>query len=183
MEPLPDAPDPFVGLLRAVAADRVRDAATARSRTHWLVRQAEEDGTLVGVLADLAERGEPVVCVTGTGRRHVGVLEALGADFVALRGAAGGTVLVALGALAQVRTQPGATAVSGDRPVRVERRLAEVLADLVGERPDVVVGTGAAEVRGALRSVGRDVGTVRVDGRPGALAYVAVGAIDEVRIG
>jgi hypothetical protein len=183
MEALPDGPDPFAGLLHAVAEDRVRDAASARSRTRWLVRQAEEDGTLVGVLADLAEHAEPVVCVTNAGRRHVGVVQALGADFVALRGGGGGTVFVALHAVAQVRTQPGVGPVSGDRPVRVERRLDEVLADLAADRPDVVVGTGGAEVRGELRTVGRDVVTLRTDGRPGTTAYVAVAAAHEVRVG
>jgi hypothetical protein len=183
MEPLPHEADPFAGLLHAIAEDRVRDAAGRRARTHWLVRQAEEEGTLTGVLADLAERAEPVVCTTRSGRRHVGVLHALGADFVALRGSSGGTVLVALEALAQVRTQPGTGAVAGDRAVRLERRLAEVLADLAADRPDIVVGTGVAEVRGELRTVGRDVVTLRVDGRPAIAAYVALASTQEVRVG
>jgi hypothetical protein len=183
MEPLPAVPDPFAELLHAMAEDRVRDAATSRSRTRWLVQQAEEDGTLTGVLADLAEHAEPVVCVTSGGRRHVGVLQALGADFVALRGPAGTTVLVALGALAVVRPQPGAAPVSGDRPVRVERRLVDVLTELAADRPDIVVGAGTAEVRGELRTVGRDVVTLRMDGRPAGAAYVALAATHEVRVG
>lgn len=177
------SPDPFAGLLHAVAADRVRDAAEARSRTHWLLRQAEEDGTLVGVLADLAERAEVVVCTTRTGRRHVGVVHALGADFVALRGASGSTVLLTLDAVAQVRMQPGAAAVAGDRAMRLEQRFVEVLGELVADRPDVVIGTGTAEARGELRAVGQDVVTLRVDGRPPVVAYVALAAADEVRIG
>jgi hypothetical protein len=183
MEPLPDGPDPFTDLLHAVAAERVRDAATARARTHWLVRQAEEEGTLAGVLADLAEHAEPVVCTTRAGRRHVGAVHALGADFVALRSGAGGTVLVALDAVAQVRTQPGTDAVAGDRAVRLERRLAEVLTEMAADRPDVVVSTGIAEVRGELRTVGRDVVTLRLDGRPAGAVYVALGAAQEVRVG
>jgi len=176
------SPDPFAGLLHAVAADRVRDAAEARSRTHWLLRQAEEEGTLAGVLADLADRAEVVVCTTRTGRRHVGAVHALGADFVALR-CGRGTVLVTLDAVAQVRTQPGAAAVAGDRVVRVDRRFADVLAELVADRPDVVIGAGAAEARGELRAVGQDVVTLRVDSRPPVVAYVALAATDEVRIG
>jgi hypothetical protein len=183
MEPLPDGPDPFTELLHAIAEDRVRDAAAARWRTRWLVHQAEEEGTLTGVLADLAEHAEPVVCVTTAGRRHVGQLHALGADFVALRGAGGGTTFVALDALAQVRTQPGTGTVAGDRPVRLERRLSEVLADLAADRPDIVVGTGVAEVRGELRTVGLDVVTLRLDGRPTGAAYVALAAAHEVRVG
>jgi hypothetical protein len=188
MEPLPgdgdgDGVDPFTELLAAVAEDRVREAAAARWRTRWLVQQAEEEGTLVGVLADLAEHAQTVVCVTTAGRRHVGQLHALGADFVALRGALGNTLFVALAALGHVRTQPGAGVVSGDRPVRLERRLAEVLAELSADRPDVVVGTGVAEVRGELRTVGRDVVMLRLDGRPSAAAYVPLAATQEVRVG
>jgi hypothetical protein len=197
MEPLPDGhpfdddrfdddpfdgADPFTELLHAIAEDRVRDAASARWRTRWLVQQAEEEGTLTGVLADLAEHAEPVVCVTTSGRRHAGRLHALGADFVALRGAGGGTVFVALDSLAQVRTQPGTDAVAGDRPVRLERRLVEVLADLAADRPDVVVGTGVAEVRGELRTVGHDVVMLRLDSRPSGAAYVALAATEEVRV-
>jgi hypothetical protein len=183
MEPLPDGPDPFAGLLHAIAQDRVRDAASARSRTHWLVRQAEEEGTLTGVLADLAERAEPVICTTRAGRRHIGLVHALGADFLALRGSAGSTVLVTLEAVALLRTSPGAGAVAGDRAVRVERRLVDVLHDLAADRADVVVGTGGAEVRGELRTVGRDVVTLRVDGQPTGAAYVALAAAQEVRVG
>lgn len=176
------SPDPFAGLLRTVAADRVQDAAEARRRTHWLVRQAEEDGTFLGVLADLAERGEPVVCTTRSGRRHAGRLHALGADFVAVRNGGGSTVLVALASVANVRSQPGSPTVTGDRVVNFDRRLIELLAELAGERPDVVMATGNAEVRGELRAVGRDLATVRVDGQPPATTYVALAATDEVRV-
>jgi hypothetical protein len=175
--------DPFTELLAAIAEDRVRDAAAARWRTRWLVQQAEEEGTLAGVLADLAEQAQTVVCVTTAGRRHVGRLHALGADFVALRGELGATMFVALDALGHVRTQPGASAVTGDRPVRLERRLAEVLAELSADRPDIVVGTGVAEVRGELRTVGRDVVMLRLGGRPAAAAYVPLTATQEVRVG
>jgi hypothetical protein len=182
-EPNPDqCTDPYTELLRSVAADRVDDAADARRRTHWLLRQSEEEGSFAGVLADLAERADAVVCTTRHGRRHVGRLHALGADFVAVRNG-GGLVLVALDALAQVRTHPGTAPVTGDRAVRLERRMVEVLAELCSERPDVVVGTGEAEVRGELRAVGRDVVTLRMSGRPATAAYVALAATDEVRVG
>src|SRR5688572_4753739 len=181
--PPPAVPDPFVGLLRAVAADRVRDAATARARTNWLVRQSEEGGTLAGMLADLAERDETVVCTTRSGRRHVGRVQALGADLVALRCSTGTTVLVTLGAVAQLRTRPGAAPVNGERAVRDDRRLSEVLTDLSADRPDVIMASGSVELRGELRAVGRDVVTLRIDGRPATAAYVALASADEVRVG
>ena len=129
------------------------------------------------------ERAEPIVCATRHGRRHVGQLHAIGADFVALRTGSDGLVLVAIDALAQVRTHPGTSSVTGDRALRLERRMAEVLAELSGDRPDVVVATGDAEVRGELRAVGRDVVTLRVNSRPATAAYVALAATDEVRVG
>jgi hypothetical protein len=179
----PAGDDLVAGLLRAVAVDRVRDAATARARTNWLVRQSSEGGTFGGVLADLAERAEPVVCTTRSGRRHIGRVHTIGVDFVALRGSSGTTVLVGLQAVAVVRQQPGAVAVTGDRAVRDGRRLVEVLTDLSNDRPDVVVASGDAEVRGELRAVGHDVVTLRVDGRPARAAYVALACTDEVRVG
>jgi hypothetical protein len=179
----PDRDAIWTGLLRAVATDRVRDAASARARTNWLVRQSAEGGTFGGVLADLAERAEAVVCTTRSGRRHVGRVHTIGADFVALRGASGSTVLVGLQAVAVVRQQPGALPVTGDRAVRDARRFAEVLTDLSSDRPDVVVASGDAEVRGELRAVGHDVVTLRVEGRPARAAYVALAATDEVRVG
>jgi hypothetical protein len=175
------ATDPFATLLRAVADVRVADAAAARARAHWLVRQAEEEGTLVGVLVDLAERGDRLVVSTTTGRRAAGTVQALGADFVALADGAG-LVLVALTALATVRTRPGAAAASGDRTERVERRLLDVLAELAGDRPPVVVGTVGDEVRGTLRAVGRDVITIRMDGERPSTVYVAAGSITDIRL-
>src|SRR5690349_1871223 len=121
--------DPFAAILEGIAATRVDDAAMARSRMRWLVRQAAEDGTFTGVLVDLAERGEPVVVTTTAGRRHRGTVRAMGADFVALALSSGAIVLVALDAIAAVRTRPGVASVAGDRSVRLERRLADVLAE------------------------------------------------------
>jgi hypothetical protein len=174
--------DPFATILEGIAATRVDDAALSRSRTRWLVRQAEEEGTLAGVLIDLAERGEPVVVTTTAGRRHRGTVRAMGADFVALALSSGTTVLVALDAVAAVRTRPGVTSVAGDRSVRLERNLAEVLTELAAERTGVVIGAAGAEVRGELRAVGRDIATLRVDGPPAIAAYVQLAAASDVLV-
>ena len=48
-------------LERWAAEARVDEAARTRSRERWLRRQAEESGTLAGVLADLLEAGRAVV--------------------------------------------------------------------------------------------------------------------------
>src|SRR4029077_3212757 len=118
----PDFPDParrdrrlpaHVTTPRLVQGDRLTawlgslatdEAARSRARTHWLARQALEEGTFAGVLTDLAERGRPVLVHLHSGRRHRGVPVAIGSDFVALAVAGGRSVLVALSAIASVRT-------------------------------------------------------------------------------
>src|SRR4029453_3671304 len=89
------------------AADaRVDEAARLRARERWLRHQAEEEGSLAGVLADVAERGVSVALHVRSGRRHRGEIAALGSDFVALR-SAGADVIVALPAVTSGRTLPG----------------------------------------------------------------------------
>ncbi|MEO7429211.1 MAG: hypothetical protein ABIY48_07475, partial [Acidimicrobiales bacterium] len=70
---------------RWVAEARVDEAALRRSRERWLREAAEHEGTLAGVLADLAERCTPLTIHTRGGRRHHGAIRVIGADFVALR--------------------------------------------------------------------------------------------------
>jgi hypothetical protein len=164
------------------AADaRVDEAARRRVRERWLRHQAEEEGSLAGVLADVAERGLPVAVHVRGGRRHRGEVRALGSDFVALR-SADADVIVALAAVTSVRTRPGEASTIGDRSIATSLRLVDVLAGLSAERAAVllVMAGGDDVVAGALRSVGQDVAQVRVAGAPAATAYVPVGAIVEV---
>lgn len=159
-------------------------SAESRTRERWLQAAAEADATFSGVLLDLAERGTAVAVSTSCGRRHHGGIEVLGADFVALRLATGGEVLLALAAVAAVRTAPLVDTALGERAVSTELRLADVLAELAAERARVLLVTvdGTESVAGELRAVGHDVVTIRSDGDPPATAYVAVGAIAEVTL-
>jgi hypothetical protein len=164
------------------AADaRIDEAARLRARERWLRHQAEEEGSLAGVLADVAERGASVALHVRGGRRHQGEVAALGSDFVALR-SAGADVIVALSAVTSVRTLPGEAPTIGDRSIGTAHRLVEVLAGLAAERAAVllVLADGDDTVAGAVRSVGQDVVGVRVAGGAAATAYVPVGAIVEV---
>lgn len=172
-------------LERWAAEARVDEAARRRSRERWLLQQAEEEGTFAGVLADLAERGTQVVVQTRSGGRHVGIVGAVGADFVAVRGARGADALVRVDVIAAVRTQPGERSTAGDRLLDARLTLAEVLARLAGERERVtLVLDGADAVAGTLRSVGADVVTLRLDGGgPMAIAYVRLPAVAEVLVG
>jgi len=166
------------------AADaRVDEAARVRARERWLRHQAEEEGSLAGVLADIAERGVPVAVHVRGGRQHRGEVRAVGSDFVALRSAAT-DVIVAIAAVTSVRTRPGEASTIGDRSITTSLRLVDVLAGLAAERAAVllVMAGGDDAIAGALRSVGQDVVGVRAADAPAVTAYVPVGAIIEVVI-
>jgi hypothetical protein len=166
-----------------VAAARVEEAAQQRARERWLREVAEQEATLSGVLTELAERRAGVTLEV-SGRRHHGVVVALGLDFVALRPAVGPDVLVAAAAVGVVRTAPTVAPALGDHMVSTELGLAAVLAELAIDRERVrLVTTGGDVVVGLLRSVGHDVAVVRTDGDPHGAAYVALGRIAEVTIG
>jgi len=162
-----------------LAAD---DAARDRARGAWLHRQAADEGTFAGVLADLAERARPVVLHLHSGRRHRGVVAALGDDFVVVVDE-GHEVLVRVDAIAAVHTRPGEAATLGDRVIVSRATLVEALRLLAEVRAGVlVVGSDAAAgVRGELRAVGADVLTVRQDGGGGTV-YVALASVAEVSL-
>jgi hypothetical protein len=168
---------------RWVAEARVDDAALQRSRERWLQEVAEQEATLSGVLADLAER-RASVSMGAAGRRFHGVVTAIGIDFVAVQVASGPDVLLSMGAIAVVRTGHAVTVAVGDRVVATELHLADVLVELAADRERVRLVTGAGEaVAGVLRSVGHDVVVLRTDGDPPGTAYVARAAIAEVTLG
>jgi hypothetical protein len=174
----------LVGRLERWAADaRVDEAARSRSRERWLRAQAEEEGTLAGVLADLQDAGAPVTVHTRAGDRHRGLVRAVGADFVALDADArpGSEVYVALVAVASVQGGPGAPRVVGDRRVEPTLRLLDVVVELAAEREHVrLVATGGEAVAGVVRSVGCDVVVVEATGGEPAVAYVPLGALGEI---
>src|SRR6266508_5927713 len=104
-------------LARWAADARVDEASAARARERWLLQQAEEEATTAGVLCDLAERAVPVVIETTVGRRHRATVGAVARDFVVLQGPGGPgvggvglggrEVLLAIGAVAAIRPEPG----------------------------------------------------------------------------
>jgi hypothetical protein len=168
-----------------LADARVEQSADARAREHWLREAADADATFSGVLLDLAERGVALALATVAGRRHRGVVRVIGADFVALRAGAGHEVLVAMRAIASVRTGDAAGTTAGERVVTTELRLADVLGELAVDRARVriFVLDASEAVSGDLRSVGQDVVTVRTDGEPRGTAYVRTEAVAEVVVG
>ena len=170
-------------LERWLAAARADDAAAARSRERWLRQVAEESSSFAGVMLDLAERGAPVLVHTGGGRRHRGVLVAVGADFAALHTAQGNDVLIAFSGTASVRPDGAAPGPVGDRRPTFALDFAEAVAALAADRPRVLLVTNpdGDGIAGELRSAGRDVATLRLDGGVGT-AYVPIAAIAELRL-
>ena len=177
----PTGPAPDGGLAEWAGELAADGAARERGRAHWLQQQARDEGTFMGVLEDLAERGRPLVVHLHNGRLHRGVIVAVGVDHVGLRRTAGREVLVAQSAIASVRTQPREAPVDGDRPVRSARTLGEALVPWADQRTRVLVaGADAGQaVSGELRAVGRDLLTLRLDG-DGGVAYIALESVAEV---
>jgi hypothetical protein len=168
---------------RWIAEMRSDDAAASRARERWLLTQAEESSTFVGVLLDLGEQRATVVVEGRGGRRHRGTIVAVAHDFCALRTPSGRDILLSYAGVASVRAERR-TSATGDRAVQLEATLDEALATLAEDRPRVLVVTlaGADGLAGELRSVGRDVLTLRLDGEPAAPAYVAISAIAELSL-
>ena len=172
------------------SGDRAADeAAAARSRERWLRQQAAEDARFAGVLVDLAERALPVTVATTAGPVVRGRLAAVASDFVAVvpsgEGAGGRATLVQLGAVAWVRPEPGRRGgeAAAERAAPGQGTLAAALARLADDRPRVTVTTaGGAALTGELRSVGADVVTLRMDGRPPPTAYLPLAAVAVVTV-
>jgi len=174
-------------LARWMGAERTDLAARARSRERWLRQQAVEEARFAGLALDLAEHGEAVSVRTIQGRNHHGRIVAVATDFVVVQRTAGDRMvtLIALAAIALLRPAHGRDhEPMGERTAAVDVTLAEALAGLVGDRPDVhLVVTGVDEVvAGQLRAVGDDVVTVLVPGDPPASVYVRLGSVTECSV-
>jgi len=170
---------------RWVADARADEAAGERVRERWLRQQAEEAGTFAGVLVDLAESSATVAVTVTAGRRYLGRIVAVGADFVALRGENGRLVLLTLAAVAQVRPAPPGRRVAGEaREVTAapppDVTLADVLAQAVDGRPRLSVHLAGDSLAGELRAVGADVLSVSVDGQVSRLAYARLASVSEI---
>jgi len=178
------APDLDARLDRWLADARSTDAAAARTRARWLRLQAEESATFAGVLVDLAERRTSVVVQGSGGRRHRGVVALVAADFCAVRTDMGRDVLIAYRGIGSVRPDVRSDLPVGDRVVRTELGLAEMLNIVAAERPRVLITTLAdgEGLAGELRSVGRDLVAIRSDGDGRAPTYVPIDVIAEVTV-
>ena len=183
---VPDPPrgeDPFATILRGIADARVDDAATARTRAHWLARQVDDEATLAGAFVDLAERRVGVKVRVRGGFEATGAVTSIGADVVMLQSARG-VMLVRLDRVVAVRSDAGLVP-SPTRRVTPSgtRAMRDVLCDTVGEDATVRVhADDGTVIHGILGAVGVDVLTMRVgDARP-TTVLVALDAVSLVEI-
>lgn len=165
-----------------VSSLRSDQAADERSRRWWLTRQAREQGSLAGVIADLADRGVAVAVQLRTGHSHHGEISMVGSDFCALHTTMGNDVLIAHDAIASLRGMPGIDAVFGDCDPEAMEPMSAALSRLAetSERVRINLGDPDRVVTGSLISVGVDVATVKSDG--GDPIYVALASIAEVSL-
>ena len=169
-------------LNRWVADAQVDEAVAQRRRTAWLRRQDDEAVTLTGVLTDLGERGNPVVVTSTTGRRHRGVIVAVGPDVIELQVTDGPLVLLALTALVSVRSHPDDVAARGERPpLATGITLAGALSRRAGDQGDVTVVAVNGDVSsGTVLAIGHDVMTLRL--HQGGVVYLALSSVAEVGV-
>ncbi|HVF73955.1 MAG TPA: hypothetical protein VM938_02805 [Acidimicrobiales bacterium] len=166
-------------LARWTGDRRAADEARSRSEEAWLRRQADEEARFTGLVLDLAEQGAAVTVQTTAGRRHHGTVVAVADDFLVLD--AHRPVLLAYRAVAVVRSTAGVAGATRVAPLGT--RLVHALAGIAAERPRVlVVVDGNDALHGELRSVGRDVLALRLDGADGAAAHVRLDAVSEVTL-
>jgi hypothetical protein len=185
---MPFEPAESVGLPAAeleawVAELRNREAATSRSRTASLRRQAAEDGSFVGTLVELHEAARTIVVDTLAGNGHRGRLRLVGRDVCVMRTERGPHVVLTMTSIRSVRPSDAAPSSTGEIRPTSRVTLHQVLAALAEERPRVTVtAIGSAEaLRGQLESVGRDVITLRLDGR-GGIAYLPLTSLAELSV-
>lgn len=179
-------------LVQWLAEARVDGAATSRVWERALRQLAAEEATLLGLCLDLAEGSHPILIRTTEGRLHRGRLVAVGADFVALRGATGEAVFFPVTALAWLRPAPGASIgaparggnAAGKRTPPLQARLVDVLTGLAADRPRVrLVVTGDPDVWvGRLRACGADVLSVELAGELNLTAWVPMDHVSELSL-
>lgn len=165
-------PDPLLHAVTTWAADlRHEQARAERSARRWQRQLAAEELAFRSVLEAAVASGQPLVLHLEADQSVAGPMLAVGTDFCAMGGTDEHTRLTTLVALAAV------TAVAMDAPLDQlaattatdeegdadggsdAPTLAEVLADLVPQRPRLRVATSGSRSThtGELRAVGEDV--------------------------
>jgi len=158
---------------------RTDEAARARSRVASLRAHAAEDATVVGVLADLHERGATVVVSTTHGRRHRGEVLVVGPDAVVLRVAEGEWLVARLATVASVRSV-GGDVVTGESPPTTTSRFSRLLGAAAEPGEWLRVLVGGEVLAGTVVSFSADVAVLHLEN--GDLSYVNLEAVEEASL-
>ena len=164
--------DPSAALSRFVGEGAVDQAAEARSQLRWQQQLALESSTWLGLLADLAETGAPVVIDTRLGRRLTGPMTVVGVDFVCVAAPAG-TVALATAAIVAIQRSDGRAGPSGRSGTPNDQTLPEFLTTLADDRPTVTWHLNDHNIMtGQLVGVSRGFAHLRIDAPAPSTAYV-----------
>lgn len=146
--------------------ERASEGARARAGARWLETISIEDSTFHDVMAVAVGDGSTMQIVTTTGRVHVGRVEAVGQDYIALR-TGRGVGLVATAVVATVwrpAAPPDVAEYEADPspgpwpvdawPTHLDHALGRLTGDEVVVR--LVGATGGQELDGEVEAVGQD---------------------------
>lgn len=171
----------FTGALeRWLAGGRVDDAASARSKAHWLGQQLSETASISSMLLDLAESRTQIRLAIVPSSVLVVSVVTVGIDFVIAVDGHGQEHIISIGSIQRIEMAQGKPPIGAQREV-AQIGLLEVLALVTEERPEVVVhdrlGSGA---RGELTRVGLDHVVLRVRESDYRSIVIATNAIARV---
>jgi hypothetical protein len=172
---VPDDP----AIERWLAELRSDEAARSRARVGALRAQAAEDATVIGVLADLAEREAQVLVTTTTGRRHRGEILIVGPDALVLRLGRQEWLVTRLASVASVRLV-GGDPVNGEGSVTTTSSFGRILAAATRPGEWLRVAVGGEAFGGSVVAISLEVAVLRLDN--GDLTYVNLDAVEEVSL-
>jgi hypothetical protein len=173
--PLTDDP----ALERWLSELRSEQAARSRARVGALKAHAAEDATVVGVLADLLERGAQILVTTTTGRRHRGEVLIVGPDALVLRVGAQESLVTPISSVASVR-MVGGDPVHGEGSVSTTSRFGRILAAAAQPGEWMRVAVGGEAFGGTVVGISSEVAVMRLDN--GDVTYVNLAAVEEVSL-
>jgi len=168
-----DAVDRWLGEIR------VSEAARSRARVGALRAHAAEDATIVGVLADLAERAVPVLMTTIHGRRHRVEVLAVGPDAGVFSVGPDEWLVTRLACIASLRLV-GGDPVHGEGAMTTTSSFGRILARAADPGDRLRLALGGEIVTGQVVSLSAEVALLRLES--GALTYVSLGAVEEALV-
>jgi hypothetical protein len=172
-QPRGDAVDRWLSEIRVV------EAARSRARVGALKAHAAEDATMVGVLADLAERGAPVMLSTVHGRRHRVEVLVVGPDAAVFALGTGESLVMRVTAIASLRLV-GGDPVHGEGSITTTSRFGRILARAADPGDRLRLAVGGETVTGAVVALSAEVALLALES--GALTYVSLDAVEEALV-